>query len=455
MKLACAILAGGVGKRMKASLPKVLHRLCGRPMLQYVLDVLDSLKPEKKIIVVGKHHQEISDAVSGLGISFAIQKEPKGTGDALMRAGEELGRFKGTILVLYGDTPLITAHTLRRFLNRSKKNSDGLSVLSFIAENPEGYGRIVRNISGKPLRIIEEKDASPEQKRTKEVNSGIYAISSGIMNLLARIRLNKATGESYLTDLFEIATEEKLRTGVYCLCSEDEMMGINTRHELLRAERAMQTRIVDSLINKGVNVLDPSSIYIHADVKVGADTVIHPNVCLEDSTKIGHGCTIYPNVRIRGSVIGNGAVVKDCSVIEHSTVKHNAQIGPFAHLRPGTTIGSRARIGNFVEVKKSLIGDATKVSHLSYIGDAIVGKNVNIGAGTITCNYDGKNKHRTEIDDDVFIGSDSQLIAPVKVGKGAYVGAGSTITEDVPAMSLAISRTPQKNIRGWAKKRRE
>ncbi|HTR45380.1 MAG TPA: bifunctional UDP-N-acetylglucosamine diphosphorylase/glucosamine-1-phosphate N-acetyltransferase GlmU [Thermodesulfovibrionales bacterium] len=453
MKLACVILAAGLGKRMKSSLPKVLHTLCGRPMLRHVLDNAGRLRPEKRIVVVGKYHEEISRSASGPAISFVVQEKPKGTGDALMKAGEALGRFRGTVLVLNGDTPLIAPETLRRFLSLFSKNGDALSVLSFTTRHPEGYGRIVRDDSGKPRRIIEEKAATAEQKMIMEVNGGIYAVDSKIMPLLARIRRNPASGEYYLTDLFEIAMREKLRAGVYCICGEDEMMGVNTRHELLRAERIMQTRIVNGLIRKGVTFIDPSSAHIGADVSIGADAVIYPNVCLEGATRIGRQCTVYPNVRIVGSTIGDGATIKDCSVIEHSAVKRNAQIGPFAHLRPGTIVGARAKIGNFVEVKKSVIGEGTKASHLSYLGDAVVGRNVNIGAGTITCNYDGAQKHRTEIDDGVFIGSDTQLVAPVKIGKGAYIGAGSTVTKDVPPMSLAVSRTPQKNILKWAQRK--
>ncbi|HET6513835.1 MAG TPA: bifunctional UDP-N-acetylglucosamine diphosphorylase/glucosamine-1-phosphate N-acetyltransferase GlmU [Thermodesulfovibrionales bacterium] len=453
MRLACVVLAAGLGKRMKSPVPKVLHTLSGRPMLQYVLDAVARLKPERTVVVVGTFHKEIADAVEASGISFAHQREPRGTGDALMKARDALSGFRGTILVLNGDTPLITPDTLRGFLRRSQKNGDALSVLSFSAENPEAYGRIVRDDSGVALQIVEEKDATAEQKRIAEVNGGIYAISSEIMDLLSKISLNKAKGEYYLTDLFSIARQEKVKTGVYCSCPEDEMMGINTRAEMLRADRILQTRIVGRLVGRGVTFINPASVYIHSGVMIGSDTVIYPNVYLEGETKIGRGCVLYPNVRIAGSAIGDGSIIKDSSVIERSTVKQHAQIGPFAHLRPASVIGSHAKIGNFVEIKKSVVGAGTKASHLSYIGDAVIGKDVNIGAGTITCNYDGKQKHKTEIHDGVFIGSDTQLVAPVKVGRGAYVAAGSTVTKDVPPLSLAISRTMQKNIKDWAKKR--
>ncbi|GAB4408113.1 MAG: bifunctional UDP-N-acetylglucosamine diphosphorylase/glucosamine-1-phosphate N-acetyltransferase GlmU [Thermodesulfovibrionales bacterium] len=453
MSLICVVLAAGIGKRMGSSTPKVLHKICGRAMLQYVLDAAGKLRPEKIVVVAGKHYNEIKEALGRPGVSFVLQKEPKGTGDALLRAWEFLGGFKGDILVLNGDMPLITTLTLREFLAIYRKNRDALSILSFTAQDPSSYGRILRDRSKKAIGIVEDRDATPEQKAIKEVNSGVYAMNSEGMNLLTRIRLNKAKGEYYLTDLLGIAIRNGLKTGVYCIGSEEELIGVNNRHDLLTAERIMQKRIVDSMIKEGVNFIDIASVHIHSGVKIGREAVIYPNVYLEGDTRIGPGCIIYPNVRIVDSTIGSNAVIKDSSVIEGSAVKHNAQVGPFAHIRPESTISPYAKVGNFVEVKKSLIGCRTKASHLSYIGDAIVGKDVNIGAGTITCNYDGRKKYKTEIKDGVFIGSDTQLIAPVCVGRGAYVGAGSTITEDVPSMSLALSRVKQKNVEGWAIKR--
>lgn len=453
MSIACVILAAGIGKRMNSILPKVLHRVCGAPMLQYVVDAAEGLNPVKKILVVGQHHNEIKSAILGKGISHVTQKEPRGTGDALLSARGVLSNFKGTVLVLNGDIPLISTDTLKRFISHSKKSKDLLSVLSFIAEDPSAYGRILRDSSGKAVKIIEHKDATQEQRKVREVNSGVYALSPDAMSLLKKIKLNKKKGEYYLTDILEIAARDGLKTGVHCADSEVELMGINTRQELLSAEWIMQTKIIDSHIRSGSRFVDPSSVHIHSGVSIGRDAVIYPNVYLEGSTRIGCGSIILPNVRIADSVIGNNAVIKDSSVIEGSVVKHGAQVGPFAHLRPGSTIGPDARIGNFVEVKKSVVGRGTKASHLSYIGDATIGKDVNIGAGTITCNYDGNKKHKTVIRDGVFIGSDTQIVAPVRIGKGAYIGAGSTITKDVPPMSLSISRSKQKNIEGWARKR--
>lgn len=453
MNTACVILAAGLGKRMNSSLPKVLHKICGMPMLQHVINAAQRLRPEKNIVVVGQHSERIKKEIPEARLFFVRQEEPKGTGDALMSAASALRGFNGTVLVLNGDTPLITVKTLKKFIACSAKNEDALSILSFIAEDPSAYGRILRDNSGKALGIAEDKDASYEQRQIREVNSGFYAISSACMELLKKIRLNKAKGEYYLTDLLGIAADRNLKTGVYCIGSEAELMGVNNRRDLFRAECLMQAKIINNLVDKGVNFIDTASVYIQPEVKIGQDTTIYPNVYLEGHTKIGSGCIIYPNVRIMDSIIGDNAAIKDSSVIEDSEVRHKAQIGPFAHIRPGSLIGSAAKIGNFVEIKKTVIGDRAKASHLSYIGDASVGKDVNIGAGTITCNYDGQKKHKTVISDKVFIGSDTQLIAPVKIGRGAYVGAGSTITRDVPPEALAISRVRQENIEGWAIKK--
>lgn len=453
MNIACVILAAGLGKRMNSSLPKVLHKICGMPMLQHVINAAQMLRPKKNIVVVGQHSERIKKELPDSRLSFVRQKEPKGTGDALRSAASPIRGFNGTVLVLNGDTPLVTAKTLKKFLACRAKNKDALSVLSFIAEDPSAYGRILRDNSGKALGIVEDKDASNSHRQIKEVNSGFYAINPACMDLLKKIRVNKAKGEYYLTDLLGIAADSNLKTGVYCIGSEEELMGINNRRDLLKAEQFMQAKIINNLVDKGVNFIDTASVHIQSEVKIGQDTLIYPNVYLEGPTKLGSGCTIYPNVRIMNSNIGDNVAIKDSSVIEDSEIQHKAQVGPFAHIRPGSIIGSDAKIGNFVEIKKAVIGDRTKASHLSYIGDALVGKDVNIGAGTITCNYDGQEKHKTVIAEKVFIGSDTQLVAPVKIGRGAYVGAGSTITRDVPPGALAISRVRQENIEGWAMKK--
>jgi bifunctional UDP-N-acetylglucosamine pyrophosphorylase/glucosamine-1-phosphate N-acetyltransferase len=453
MNLTCVILAAGLGTRMKSALPKVLHTVCGIPMLRAVITVAKTLDTERILVVIGKQAELIRDTIGSHEVSYVLQKEQKGTGHALRCARPALRNSKGVIAVMNGDTPLLNPGTIKKFLYHHAKDNNAVSVLSFHAKNPEHYGRIIRNASGQVVSIVEHKDADSRQKEINEVNSGVYAINHDVLDILDRITVNPVKGEYYLTDIVAAASKKNLRTSAYCMGTEEEFMGINTREELSRASALMKRNIIQSWIAKGVTFLDPDSVYVHPDVSLGKDTMIYPNVCLEGRTKIGKGSIIYPNVRVLNSDIGNGVVIKDSTVIEDSRVKDRASVGPFARLRPGSEIGTAAGIGNFVEIKKSVIGERTKASHLSYIGDAIVGKDVNIGAGTITCNYDGREKHTTKIEDGVFVGSDSQLVAPVHIGKGAYIGAGSTITRDVPPMSLATSRAHQVNREGWARKR--
>ncbi len=447
--LSVVILAAGLGTRMKSSTPKVLHKIYGKPLIQYVIDSVQRLNPENTIVVVGPGSRGIENTLEGYKLSFAIQKKPKGTGDALRTAFHLLKAFNGDILVLNADTPLISPSTLQRFLKFHRANKDDMSVMSFIIEGPHSYGRIIRD-NDKVNEIIEDKDADEEQKKIKEVNSGVYAMKPQTLNLLKDIKLNKGKGEYHLTDIIGISVKKGYRASAYVLGNETELTGINTREDLYKAGLYFRDMVVSELMRNGVSFMDASSVFIHPEAKIGADTVIYPNVHIEGKTVIGKGCTIYPNTRITDSNIGNNVVIKDSTVIECSTVKDKAAVGPFAHIRPGSSIGPSSKIGNFVEIKKSVIGEGTKASHLSYIGDAEIGRNVNIGAGTITCNYDGKNKHKTVIEDNVFVGSDTQIVAPVRVGKGAYVGAGSTITKDVPPLSLAITRTEQKHIEKWA-----
>ncbi|MEW6213959.1 MAG: bifunctional UDP-N-acetylglucosamine diphosphorylase/glucosamine-1-phosphate N-acetyltransferase GlmU [Nitrospirota bacterium] len=484
-QLAVVVLSAGLGKRMNSSLPKVLHKLHGNTMLQHVLKTLHELKPQKIIVVVGKHLKEIRESIiqtnppippltplypplvrgelkggkEGLlrtqnsELIFAQQKEAKGTGDALLKAKPALREFKGTVIVVNGDTPLIGRKTLMKFLTLHRKKKNVISILSFIAKYPGSYGRIIRDEVGDVVSVVEDRDATDFQKKIKEVNSGVYAIEPDAFPLLKEIRLNESKGEYYLTDIIGIARDKGIMVSAYCIGSEDELMGINTQEELERARQLMKGQIIKKWVERGVSFVDTTSVFISSDVEIGKGTTIYPNVHLEGNTRVGRGCTIYPNVRIQNSIIGDRAIIKDSTLIEESIVKGGASVGPFAHIRPGSEIGTGAKIGNFVEVKKSVIGPDSKASHLSYLGDAKIGKDVNIGAGTITCNYDGYKKNITVIKDNVFIGSDSQLVAPVKIGKGAYIGAGSTITKDVPSMALALSRVEQRHIEGWALKR--
>jgi bifunctional UDP-N-acetylglucosamine pyrophosphorylase/glucosamine-1-phosphate N-acetyltransferase len=454
MNLSFVILAAGHGTRMKSRLPKVLHTVCGIPMLKAVVSAAKKLKPSRIVVVAGKHKDRIKEAMTDDDLVFVLQKAARGTGHALQCAKPALKNAEGIIVILNGDSPLVRPDTIKKFLHLHRKNMNAVSVLSFAATNPDNYGRIVRDASGQILGIVEQTEADAAQKKICEVNSGVYALQPDALRVVDEIRMNRSKGEYYLTDIVAAALRKKLRTAAYCIGTEDEFMGVNTRRELYEASRLMKKQIIDKWIDRGVFFLDTDSVFVHPDVVIGEETTLYPNVCLEGDTKIGRGSTIYPNVRIRNSEIGNGVVIMDSTVIEDSRIKDRASVGPFARVRPGSDVGSEARIGNFVELKKAVIGKASKASHLSYLGDAIIGKDVNIGAGTITCNYDGVKKNVTEIGDEVFVGSGTQLVAPVRVGKGAYVGAGSTITQDVPPLSLAISRTRQRTIEGWALKRR-
>lgn len=454
--LVAVVLAAGQGTRMKSSVPKVLHKLYDRPMLQYCIEALRPLRPAVVSVVVG-HGKQVIEEVFGHDktLTLAHQAEQKGTAHALM-AGLKAIKVPtlSTVLVVNGDTPLITPETLKQFVSMHRRNKNAVSVLSFEAHDPTGYGRITRSEKGAPLAIVEEKDASDEQRAICEVNSGVYCIEAHALSLLDEIKVNPLKGEYYLTDLVAIALRRVGRVGVYCLGEEGEFLGVNSREDLAQAHEAMKLRTITTLMNEGVTFLDPYSTHVSPDVHIGQDTVIYPNVFIHGESYIGKGCTIMPNTRIFESEIRDAVLIKDSCVIEGALIESGAQVGPFAHIRPESRICAEARIGNFVELKKSTIGRGTKAMHLSYIGDAIVGEGANIGAGTITCNYDGLNKHKTHIGDEVFIGSDTQLVAPVKVGAGAYVGAGSTITKDVPPDALALSRTKQSVIEGWAKKKK-
>ncbi len=446
-KLFCVILAAGLGTRMDSSVPKVLHRIYGKPLLLYSLEAVKRLGPAKTVVVVGKDHGPIKENV-GAGVSFAVQKEQKGTAHALASAVAQLKDARnGTVLVTNGDTPLISAATLRKFLGLHAKHKNAVSVLSFEARDPYSYGRVLRDAEGRPLKVVEEKDATEREKTVREVNSGVYAIEAGALHLIKDIKLNRKKGEYYLTDIVETAAKKGVPIGVFCVGRKEEFLGVNTRKDLERAHKVVRENIVAGWLDRGVSFIDASSVHIGPDVKIGADTLIYPNVFIEGDTRVGRNCTIYPNVRIAGSVIKNGAVIKDTTVIEFSIVGASAQVGPFAHIRPESRIGESAKIGNFVELKKSSVGRGSKAMHLSYIGDAALGRDVNIGAGTITCNYDGRKKHITRIENGVFVGSDTQFVAPVRVGKGAYIGAGSTITKDVPPGVLALSRAKQTHLK--------
>lgn len=455
--LASIILAAGKGTRMKSNIPKVLHRVAGSPMLFFPITVLKTLKAGRVIVVIGHGAEEVRAAFKGEDIGFCVQEEQLGTGHAVMVALKELKGFDGDVLILSGDVPLITAGTVTGLMalhRKAGRKKAALTLVTTVIEAPNGYGRIVRNEKGDIVRIVEDKDCSPLQKKIKEVNAGIYLASSKFLNdNIRRIGKNNAQGEYYLPDLVELAAAEGDKVEALVASEPIEVMGINNRVELARADSYMRRRVSESFMLSGVTIIDPDATYIDYGAVAGMDTIIYPGARISGDSRIGAGCVIEEGSRIDASRIGDATVIRSYSVIESSEIGSRAAIGPFAHLRPGSTVGDNAHIGNFVELKKSAIGRGSKANHLSYIGDSVVGEGVNIGAGTITCNYDGVNKFQTTIEDNAFIGSDSQLIAPVKVGKGAYVGSGTTVTKDVPPGALVITRAPEKVIEGWAERK--
>jgi bifunctional UDP-N-acetylglucosamine pyrophosphorylase/glucosamine-1-phosphate N-acetyltransferase len=453
MHLSVVILAAGLGKRMKSNTPKVLHEALGKPMLQYVIDAVKPLTPEKIIIVIGNGADDVKKRFRDERVTFVLQKKLLGTGDAVMTAEKHIKR--GTVLVLNGDGPLITTRTLRGFLSKHNRRGNTLSFLSFRNDSLSGYGRVFRDEAGKVTGIVEDKHASPaERLKFKELNGGVYLIDSDALHYLKGIKKNSASGEYYLTDIVGMVSKSSDRLEAY-ECPSEDILGINSREDLFNVSRVLRKRILSKWMDKGVTFIDPNASLVHSSVSIGKDTVIYPNTYLEGSTSIGQGCTIFPGSRICDSTLGKQVTIKDNTLIEKSRIYDGASIGPCAHIRPDSVIGRDAKIGNFVEVKKATIGTGSKASHLTYLGDAEVGPGVNIGAGTITCNYDGKNKLKTVIESGVFIGSDTQLVAPVKIGKDAYVAAGATITNDVPSGALAISRAKQNNVENWIKRKRE
>lgn len=448
------ILAAGKGTRMKSDLVKVLHPLLGLPMLAYPLDLsLNGVQSEKTIVVVGCQADQIRERFEDSRILFALQEEQLGTGHAVLQALPLLEGFTGTVLILCGDVPLVKEETALSFLRDFQKGNSALSVMTVVVENPSGYGRIVRDPGGWIERIVEEKDARDKEKAVREINTGIYCVNAPFLaEGLKEIGKANAQGEYYLTDLVEIANKKGLRCSAYPVANPMEVMGINTRIDLAMAHEALRQEKVRALMLSGVTVIDPHAAYIEQRVEVGRDTVLYPNCLLQGETKIGERCIIESNAKISDSILGNEVTIRANSVITESRIEDSVSIGPFAHLRPLTEVKANAKIGNFVEVKKSVIGEGTKANHLTYIGDSLVGDGVNIGAGTITCNYDGFEKHQTIIGDRVFVGSNVELVAPVKIGNNASIGAGTTVTKDVPDGALAISRVKQKNLRGWSKK---
>lgn len=451
--LAVIVLAAGLGTRMRSKLVKVLHPIAGRPMLLHTLDNLLRLKPERIVAVVG--HQ--ADAVRRIlppGVTPAPQKEQLGTAHAVLCGLKALRGFDGTVMVVSGDTPLLDADTFKSVVSSHRRSRSDVTVLTAVLDSPRGYGRIIRN-GGSVAGIVEEKDASPAEKAVSEVNTGTYCFESRALKAALReVRSENAQKEFYLTDVVAITGRKGGKVRAVAAPRPQDAMGINSRAELALAEAAVRRRANERLMANGVTVVDPDATYIEPGVIIGRDTVVYPNNYITGNTVIGEGCVLWPGNIINDSTIKDGVAVRGYSVITESCIDGGASVGPFAHLRPGSRLEPDARVGNFVEIKKSLIGAGSKASHLSYLGDTLVGRDVNIGAGTITCNYDGFAKHATVIEDGVFVGSDTQLVAPVRVGRGALIAAGTTVTEDVPPDALAMSRAPQRVSEGWAKQYR-
>lgn len=454
-ELHVVILAAGKGTRMKSALPKVLHRVGGRMLLDRVLDTAGALNPATTTIVVGHESERVENHIGDRpGTQFVVQDPQLGTGHALLQAAPVLRNRSGTLVLLSGDVPLLTRGTLRGLIETHTAANAAATVLTASVERPYGYGRIIRT-QGRITRIVEERDASASQREIREINSGIYAFAlDSLFAALEKLAADNAQGEYYLPDLIAIYRRRRRVVATYTIANGIEIRGINSRTELAEVNTIMRQQKNEELMAAGVTLIDPATAYIEPDVEIGADTVVHPCVFLESGTKIGVACEIHAGSRIVNSTLGDRVVVRNHSVITDSTVASDASIGPFAHLRPGATIGDKARVGNFVEIKNTSLGKGSKANHLAYLGDARVGADVNVGAGTITCNYDGETKHQTVIEDESFIGSNATLVAPVTVGRAAYVAAGSSITDAVPGGALAIARGRQENKEGWVEQRK-
>jgi len=453
--LCAMVLAAGLGKRMHSRTSKLVHAIAGRPMVRHVVEAAKSAGVQRTIVVVGNQADDVRGAVGDddKRIAFAFQKEQLGTGHAVLSADRQLAGFEGDILILNGDLPALRPATLLNFVEFHRSSGAPLSLLTTVVIEPKGYGRVIRNYSGDVSRIVEESDATPEERATQEINCGIYCVDAmSLLRPLRRATRDNAQGEIYLTDLVEILRKDGRKVAAYRHPDASEVLGVNDRRELASAARALYRRKAEELMNEGVTLLDPETTYIDADVKVGRDTFIEPGVMLVGRTAVGDDVRIGAGCRIADSKVGDGTSILPYCTITGSSIGRGCRVGPFANLRPETVLDEEARIGNFVETKKTRLGRGSKANHLSYLGDTEVGKGANVGAGTITCNFDGAAKHRTIIEDEVFIGSDTQLVAPVRVRRGAFIGAGSTITKDVPAYALAISRSQQVIKEDWARR---
>jgi bifunctional UDP-N-acetylglucosamine pyrophosphorylase / glucosamine-1-phosphate N-acetyltransferase len=493
--LGAIIMAAGLGKRMRSKLGKVLHPVAGRPMVLYAVELAERLADEGIAIVVGHQADQVKAVLESYAagkpgavgsrpvigrekgmtahvkhprpksssILLAEQTQQLGTGHAVMQARNAIlrarGRAAGTYLILNGDTPLLTEAAVQQLLKVHADDKAAVTILTAMLDDPTGYGRVIRaHTPGEPrhvLKIVEDRDATGSESAVQEINVGTYVVDGAFLfQALDQLQPKNAQQEYYLTDVVKLAVDRGLGVSAKVVADADEGLGVNSRQQLAMAERVIRDRIRAQWMQAGVTLHDPTTTWIDADVRIGQDTVLYPHVTLEGRTSLGQDCVIRSHTRLANTTVGNSVVIQDSCVIVDAQLEDSVSIGPFAHLRPGSIVRRKAKVGNFVEMKKAELGEGAKANHLSYLGDARIGKDVNIGAGTITCNYDGYHKFETVIEDEVFIGSDTQLVAPVKVGRGSVIAAGTTITQDVPPNSLAISRTVQANRVGWASKRR-
>ncbi|OFV99286.1 MAG: UDP-N-acetylglucosamine diphosphorylase/glucosamine-1-phosphate N-acetyltransferase [Acidobacteria bacterium RIFCSPLOWO2_12_FULL_54_10] len=461
-QFAVAILGAGLGTRFKSKRAKLLHEAGGRKLIEHAVRTAAKLSASKIFAIVGYQADAIQKAITeadsklaGGKVRFLLQDKPLGTGHALKCGQKELRAAAPLLLVYCGDTPLLRPETLRDFLSYHRRLKATATVMTAIMADPSGYGRMVRSADGQVDAIVEHKSASADILAIREINTGIYCFDTKeLFSQLDRLKPDRLTGEYYLTDVISGLRQECKRVEGYPIADAGEVMGVNTRIELAQADALLRARKAREMMLHGVTIMQPESVRIDPDVEIGPDTILEPGVMLLGSTRVGSDCSIGAYSRITNSRIEDGVTILQCSVVADSIIKREASVGPFAHIRPGTEVGPQAKIGNFVEVKKSKIGRGTKAGHLTYLGDAIIGDNVNVGAGTITCNYDGEKKHTTIIESNAFIGSGTELVAPIRIGRNAYVGAGSTITKNVPADALAVARTHQVIKPEWVKQRK-
>lgn len=453
---AVIVLAAGEGTRMKSQTPKVLHEVCGRALVDHMLQAARDLGPERLIVVIGHARERVGAhlAQTSPDARAVVQREQRGTGHAVRTVLEEVGTIAGTVLVTYGDVPLLRAETLAELLGRHAADGNAVTVLTAEVPDPTGYGRIIRDSSGAVLRIVEEKDATPEQRAVREMNSGIYAFDGLLLaDAVKRVSTDNAQGEEYLTDVLAILREDGHRVGAHIAADFAEVEGVNDRVQLALARKVLNQRLLERHMRAGVTIVDPASTWIDVNVRIEPDTVVHPATQLHGATVIETGAEVGPATTLTDTRVGPGAVVRN-AVCDHAVVGPGASVGPYAYLRPGTVLGRDAKAGTFVEMKNTQVGDRSKVPHLSYAGDATIGADANIGAAVVFVNYDGVDKHRSTVGDGAFVGCDTMLVGPVNVGDGAYTAAGSVIDTDVPPGAIGVARARQRNIETWVLRRR-